>query len=72
MADKTLNKTASTDETTWGHRWGYRDTHFVVNPDGSVKVTGDRYAVSGYDMPGFLLFLGGTLDINLDLNDITP
>lgn len=72
MADKTLNKTASTDETTWGHRWGYRDTHFVVNPDGSVKVTGDRYAVSGYDMPGFIPFLEETLDIKLDLNDIKP
>lgn len=73
MADKSLNKgAAGLDETTWGHRWGYRDTHFVVNPDGSVKVTGDRYAVSGYDMPGFIPFLEETLDIKLDLNDIKP
>ena len=51
MADKSLNKAAGTlDETIWGHRWGYKDTRFVVNPDRSVKVTGNRYAVSGYDI----------------------
>ena len=72
MADKTLNKSASLDEATWGHRWGYRDTHFVVNSDGSVRVTGDRYAVSGYDMPGFIPFLEETLAIKFDLADVKP
>ena len=72
MADKTLNKAADLDETTWGHRWGYRDTRFMVNPDGSVKVTGDRYAVSGYDMPGFIPFLEETLAIKLDITDVKP
>jgi len=72
MADKSLNKPASLDEAIWGHRWGYRDTYFVVNPDGSVRVTGDRYAVSGYDMPGFIPFLEDTLAIKFDLNDTKP
>lgn len=72
MADKSLNRAANLDESTWGHRWGYRDTRFVVNPDGSVRVTGDRYAVSGYDMPGFIPFLEETLDIKLDLTDVKP
>jgi alkyldihydroxyacetonephosphate synthase len=72
MADKSLNRAADLDETTWGHRWGYRDTRFVVNPDGSVRVTGDRYAVSGYDMPGFIPFLEETLDIKIDLVDVKP
>lgn len=73
MADKTLNKEAThLDETTWGHRWGYRDTRFVVNSDGSVKVTGARYAVSGYDMPGFIPFLEEVLDIKFDLADVKP
>ncbi len=71
MADKTLDKGAgSLDDTTWGHRWGYRDTRFIINPDKSVRVTGNRYAVSGYDMPGFIPFLEDTLDIKLDLNDL--
>ena len=73
MADKTLNRGADgLDETTWGHRWGYRDTRFVINPDRSVRVTGKRYAVSGYDMPGFIPFLEETLDIQFDLTDLKP
>ncbi len=73
MADKSLNKAAaSLDETTWGHRWGYADTRFVVNPDRSVKVTGSRYAVSGYDMPGFLPFIEEMLGVTIDLDDVKP
>ncbi len=73
MADKSLNKAASSlDETTWGHRWGYKDTRFVVNPDRSVKVTGNRYAVSGYDMPEFIPFVEEMLGVTIDLSDIKP
>ncbi len=73
MADKSLNKAAGAlDETTWGHRWGYKDTRFVVNPDRSVKVTGNRYAVSGYDMPDFIPFIEEMLGVRLDLNDVKP
>ena len=73
MADKSLNKAAGTlDETIWGHRWGYKDTRFVVNPDRSVKVTGNRYAVSGYDMPDFIPFVEEMLGVTIDLSDIKP
>ncbi len=70
MADKTLDKGGGLDDTPWGHRWGYRDTHFIINPDRTVRVTGSRYAVSGYDMPGFIPFIEATLDIKLDPTDI--
>jgi alkyldihydroxyacetonephosphate synthase len=73
MADKSLNKAAGgLDDKTWGHRWGFADTRFVVNPDRSVKVTGHRYAVSGYDMPGFIPFVEEMLGVKLDLNDVKP
>ena len=73
MADKSLNKAAGAlDETIWGHRWGYKDTRFVVNPDRSVKVTGNRYAVSGYDMPDFIPFVEEMLGVTIDLSDIKP
>ena len=73
MADKSLNKAAATlDETTWGHRWGYKDTRFIANPDRSVKVTGNRYAVSGYDMPDFIPFVEEMLGVTIDLSDIKP
>ena len=73
MADRSLNKNgASLDETIWGHRWGYADTRFVANPDRSVKVTGRRYAVSGYDMPDFLPFVEDMLGVRIDLDDVKP
>lgn len=73
MADKSLNKGAGRlDESLWGHRWGYTDTRFVLNPDRSVRVTGERYAVSGYDMPGFIPFLEDTLQVTFDPADTKP
>lgn len=72
MADKSLNKGEAADETVWGHRWGYADTRFVVNPDRSVRVTGSRYAVAGYDMPDFIPFVEEMLGVTLDLTDIKP
>ena len=30
---------------TWGHKWGYSDSGFVVNKDRSVTFTGERYPV---------------------------
>lgn len=73
MADKSLDQTsANLDDTPWGHRWGFADTRFVVNPDRTVRVTGNRYAVSGYDMPYFLPFIEEVLDIEIDLDDLKP
>ncbi len=40
------------------HRWGYKDTKFVLQESGSVLVTGTRYPVSGYEMP----FLTGLVE----------
>lgn len=33
--------------------WGYKDTEFVVNEDGTVHITGNRYQFSGQKMPKF-------------------
>jgi alkyldihydroxyacetonephosphate synthase len=73
MADKTLNRSAGElDNTRWGHRWGYADTRFIIKPDRSVFVTGNRYAVSGYDMPGLLNFAEEVLGIRIDVDDLKP
>ena len=31
--------------------WGYKDTEFVLEDDGSAIITGNRYAFSGQKMP---------------------
>ena len=53
----------------WGHKWGFADSHFVINEDGSVTLTGSRYDLSGYRMYDFLPYVERELDIKLDLND---
>jgi alkyldihydroxyacetonephosphate synthase len=73
MADKSLNRSASElDNAKWGHRWGYADTRFIIKPDRSVFVTGSRYAVSGYDMPGLLPFAEDVLGVTIDVDDLKP
>lgn len=72
MADKSLNKASNLDDTEYNHKWGFKDTRFVANPDFTVTVTGNRYEISGTTMPEFLPFVEEMLDIKLDLNDLKP
>lgn len=57
------------DNTPWGHKWGFADTRFVINADGSVTLTGHRYNLSGYKMYDFLPYVEDVLNIKLDLRD---
>jgi len=34
--------------------WGFRDTRFVVLPNGNAMLTGDRYALSGMELPALV------------------
>ena len=73
MADKTLNKANNNlQDIRYDHKWGFTDTKFVVQPDRSVRVTGERYALSGTEMPEFIPFVEEMLDIKLDLTEIKP
>ena len=40
------------DNTLWGHGRGFKDTEFEVERDGHVRMTGSRYDISGFSMPG--------------------
>ena len=53
----------------WGHKWGFKDTCFVVNKDGSVTLTGSRYSLSGYRMYDFLPYIESVLNVRLDRCD---
>jgi alkyldihydroxyacetonephosphate synthase len=41
--------------------WGYADTRFEVQPNGSVVLTGDRYEISGTPLPSLLPWLSKTI-----------
>jgi alkyldihydroxyacetonephosphate synthase len=73
MADKSLNRdTATLDPTTWDHRWGYRDTRLVVQPDECVIMTGSRYNLCGYPMPYLIPFVREELGFDVDFTSTRP
>ena len=50
----------------WGHKWGFRDTRFAIQEDGSVMLTGSRYDLSGYRMYDFLPYVDEVLGTPVD------
>lgn len=71
MADKSLSKTAANlDNTIWDHKWGFADTKMIIKPNRAVFMTGNRYALAGFDMPDLVPFIEKTLGITLDIHDV--
>lgn len=52
--------------------WGYQDTQFRVNDHGHLEVTGDRYPLSGQELPDFLPWVRGVMQIALDPKELYP
>ncbi|MGO9604504.1 MAG: FAD-binding oxidoreductase [Candidatus Binataceae bacterium] len=46
--------------------WGFRDTRFQINPAGNIELAGDRYALSGHELPALLSWMSGALKSRLD------
>tara|TARA_S200000501_G_scaffold339840_1_gene347855 strand:- start:52613 stop:54367 length:1755 start_codon:yes stop_codon:yes gene_type:complete len=57
------------NNTNWGHRWGYKDSEFVLNQDRSVTMTGKRYELCGIKMPDFIPYVEEMLGVLIDPND---
>lgn len=55
---------------THSHKWGFRDTALVLQPDRTVRVTGSRYALSGAVMPEFFHFIETMLGVSIDPQDV--
>ena len=54
----------------FSHKWGYTDTQFEFDSPRTVRVTGSRYPLSGYSMPGFIPFVEGVLDVEIRPDDV--
>ena len=63
------NKFFANHHNTWGHKWGYKDSSFVLNDDQTVSMVGDRYELSGTRMPDFIPYIEEVLSITLDPKD---
>ncbi len=61
--------TASANCKPWGHKWGFSDTRFVLEEDGSVTLEGDRYHLAGYRMYDLIPYAESVLELRLDLDN---
>ncbi len=59
-------------DAIYDHKWGFKDTKFVLTPERNVTVTGNRYDISGTEMPGLMPFVEEMLDIKLDYDNLRP
>lgn len=44
--------------------WGFRDTAFTLLDNGSVSLTGNRYALSGLELPSLLPWVSDVMSVN--------
>jgi alkyldihydroxyacetonephosphate synthase len=61
--------TISPDEVESWENWGFRDTSFTINERDVVQITGNRYELSGQELPRLLPWIRETLAIDLDPRD---
>ena len=55
------------NNSNWGHKWGYKDSGFVINDDMSVTFTGSRYPICGKRLPNFIPFVEEILGVRFDV-----
>ena len=60
------NKFFANRHNTWGHKWGYKDSRFVLNKDRTVSMEGDRYELSGTRMPDFIPYIEEVIGIEIN------
>lgn len=50
------------------HGWGFKDTKFVLHPDRTVELTGQRYEICGTRMPDFIPFIEDSLGVPVEVS----
>ena len=58
------------DGERYPHHWGYTDTRFEFDGPRSVRVTGNRYPVTGYSLPDFIPFAEEVLGVPINPDEI--
>src|SRR5690606_28432991 len=62
----------TSSEEKWPHAWGFKDTEFVVDENRDVRLTGNRYEICGFKMPGFISFVEDSLGVKVDTKNLRP
>ena len=69
MSNNKKNKFYGVNDDLWGHKWGFKDSSFIINDDNTVTFTGKRYeGISGERLPYLIPFV--TKVLNTDMNKI--
>tara|TARA_B100001564_G_scaffold59327_1_gene45907 strand:- start:823 stop:2589 length:1767 start_codon:yes stop_codon:yes gene_type:complete len=66
MSNDKKNKFYGVNDDLWGHKWGFKDSSFVINDDNSVTFTGKRYeGISGERLPYLIPFVTKVLNTEI-------
>jgi alkyldihydroxyacetonephosphate synthase len=52
--------------------WGFRDTHFTINSNSNVVLTGGRYELSGQELPNLLPWVSEVMKVSIEAHDTHP
>jgi len=55
------------NDTNWGHKWGFKDSGFVINKDRSVTFAGNRYPICGKKLTRFVPFVEEMLGVEFKI-----
>ncbi|MBE83585.1 MAG: oxidase [Gemmatimonadetes bacterium] len=58
------------DGERYVHKWGYADTRFEFDGPRAVRVTGDRYKISGFRMPYLIPFVEEIIKLPISQDDL--
>ena len=66
MSINKKNKFYGVNDDLWGHKWGFRDSSFIINDDNTVTFTGKRYeGISGERLPYLIPFVTKVLNTDI-------
>ena len=66
MSDDKKNKFYGVNDDLWGHKWGFKDSSFIINDDNTVTFTGKRYeGISGERLPYLIPFVTKVLNTDI-------
>ena len=66
MSNNKKNKFYGVNDDLWGHKWGFKDSSFIINDDNTVTFTGKRYeGISGERLPYLIPYVTKVLNTDI-------
>ena len=67
MSSSKKEKFYGVNDELWGHKWGFKDSSFIINDDNSITFAGARYeGISGERLPYLIPFVTKVLDTDIN------